>query len=157
MLPPIHTGFLLVPCHPNDRERPIALHILLQRIHLPHNALIGFVSLPEAIFHAHHTVRYQVSIRAIYLDKGCRDFQDLSTVTGCTTHDTRNKSSSCRHAVLLGLFVYHLFGSQCDRPTRQYPTGLTSHDLTIPILGWSPPPPDQDISPGRELHTTARE
>ena len=157
MLPPKHTGFLLIPNHPNDCDRHIALHILLRRIHLPHYACIGFVSLPEAIFHAHHTVNYSVTIRAIRMDGECKDLQDLSTVTGCVAHGIDSDSSTCRHAVSLGLFVYHPSGPQRDRLTRQYPTGLSTHDLTVPIPGWTPPPPDEDMSPDRELHTTARD
>ena len=136
MLPPKHTGFLLIPCHPNDRDRPIALHVLLQRIHLPHYACIGFVPLPEAIFRAHHTLTYPTTIRAIRMDEECRDLQDLSTVTGCITHGISSDSSACRHAVSLGLFVYHPSGPQRSRPTRQYPNGLSTHDLTIPIEGF---------------------
>ena len=157
ILPPKHTGFLLIPNHPNDCDRHIALHILLRRIHLPHYACIGFVSLPEAIFHAHHTVNYSVTIRAIRMDGECKDLQDLSTVTGCVAHGIDSDSSTCRHAVSLGLFVYHPSGPQRDRLTRQYPTGLSTHDLTVPIPGWTPPPPDEDMSPDRELHTTARD
>ena len=103
-------------------------------------------------------MRYQVTIRAIYLDNDYSDFQYLSTVTGCITHGgIRRNSSSCRHAVPLGLFIFHPFGPQCNRPTRQYATGLTTQDRAFPVPGWTPPPPDQDMSPGRELHTIARE
>ena len=42
-------------------------------------------------------------------------------------------------------------------PARQYPNGLSAHDLTIPIPGWTLPPPNEDMSPSHELHITARE
>jgi hypothetical protein len=61
-------------------------------------------------------VSYPVTTRAIQIDREWRDLQDLSTVTGCVTHGIRSNSSTCRHAVSLGLFVYHPFGPQCNRP-----------------------------------------
>ena len=123
-MPPKHTGFLLIPCHPNDRDRPIALHVLLQQIHRPHYACIGFVSLPGAIFHAHHTVNHPVTIRAIRIDEECIDLQDLSTATGCVTHGIHSNSSACGLAVSLGLFVYH-------PGTSTQPTNTTIPDWTI--------------------------
>ena len=91
------------------------------------------------------------------MDEECRDLQDLSTVTGCITHGIPSDSSACKHAVSLGLFVYHPSEPQRNRPTRQYPNGLSTHDLTIPIPGWTLPPPNEDMSPSHELHVTARE
>ena len=77
MLPPLDTVFLLIPAAPltpggPDRMKTIPLHRLVTSLPLLSHAYIGFVSLPEAIFHANHTVRYPISIRAIQVDLAVR-------------------------------------------------------------------------------------
>ena len=64
MLPPMHTVFLLIPTAPlapDDPQRAteIPLHRLVTSMQLLSHAYVGFVSLPEAIFHANHTVHTQ--------------------------------------------------------------------------------------------------
>ena len=61
MLPPEHTIFLLIPTVPLARADPhythvTPLHRLVANIQLISHVYMGFVSLPEAIFHANHTV-----------------------------------------------------------------------------------------------------
>ena len=73
MLPPEGTIFVLIPTTPLTRAdpphaRPVPIHRLVAQLPVISHAYLAFVSLPEAIFHANHTVRYPVSIRAVGSD-----------------------------------------------------------------------------------------
>ena len=73
MLPPEGTIFVLIPTTPLTRAdpphaRPVPIHRLVEQLPVISHAYLAFVSLPEAIFHANHTVRYPVSIRAVGSD-----------------------------------------------------------------------------------------
>ena len=92
MPPPMDTVFLLVPAAPltpddPGRTRDIPLHRLVTSLQLPSHAYVGFVSLPEAIFHANHTIRYPASVRAVRMDSQSIRFCVLSTVGSCSLHE----------------------------------------------------------------------
>ena len=82
MLPPAGTMFVLVPTIPLTRAdlhcaRPIPIHRLVAQLLVQSHVYLAFVSLPEAIFHANHTVRYPVSIRAVGGETTPARFQNL--------------------------------------------------------------------------------
>ena len=84
--PPLHTVLLLIPTvplapvgrFPECTSDPLAPTGCERK--LPSHTYVGVVSLPEAIFHANHTVRYPVSVRAVRRDPTSTRVQDLSTV-----------------------------------------------------------------------------
>ena len=160
MLPPLGTVFLLIPAAPltpdgPDRMRTIPLHRLVTSLPLLSHAYIGFVSLPEAIFHANHTVRYPTSVRAIQVDSQSVRFCDLSTVDSCSLQDIDSHSSACRHAVSLGLVVYYPYGRLGTLPFLSPPGELSTEDIQVPTPGWlSPGPPSAGI-PGKRRPCTS--
>ena len=86
--------------------------------------------LPEAIFHANHTVRYPVSIRAVGDETTPARFQNLSTVEHCTSLGLEQRSSVCRYAVSLGLVVYYPHGqagTEEHLPSPEAPSADYSH------------------------------
>ena len=162
MLPPAGTVFLLVPVAPvtpGDMRcaRDTRLHRLVSSLQLLSHAYIGFVSLPEAIFHANHTVRYPASVRAVRRDPGSMRFRDLSTVDSCSSHDIDGHSSACRYAVSLGLVVYYPYGHMGTSHFVPPPNELSTTDIVVPTPGWLPPDPPAPGSPAKDAHTLARE
>ena len=88
MLPPEGTIFVLIPTTPLARAdpphaRPVPIHRLIAQLPVISHTYLGFVSLPEAIFHANHTARYSVFIRAVNRESTPTRFQDLTTVENC--------------------------------------------------------------------------
>ena len=162
MLPPIHTIFLLIPAAPlapEDSQRAwvTPLHRLVASLPILSHAYVGFVSLPEAIFHANHSVRYPTSVRAVRRDLVSARFGDLSTVDACSSQGIGEHSSACRYAVSLGLVVYYPYGSMGTLPFLSPPDELSARDILTPTPGWLPPDPPVSGSPAKDAHTMARE
>ena len=162
MLPPVHMVFLLIPTTPLARADPrhthtTPLHRLIANIQLPSQAYIGFVSLPEAISHANHTVRYPTSIRAVRRDPTSASFLDLSTVAACNSYDIRENSSACRCAVSLELMMYYPYGRRGTSTFLPPPEELWAEDIRTPTPGWAPPADPAPDSPARGAHVEARE
>ena len=162
MLPPVGTVFLLIPAAPltpddPGRTRDIPLHRLVTSLQLLSHAYVGFVSLPEAIFHANHTIRYPASVRAVRMDSQSIRFCDLSTVGSCSLHEIDGHSSACRHAVSLGLVVYYPYGRLGTLPFLPPPDELSTEDILVPTPGWLPPDPPVPGSPAKDAHALARD
>ena len=160
--PLVHTVLLLIPAAPLapddlQRARDTPLHRLVTSLQLLSHAYVGFVSLPEAIFHANHTVRYQTSVRAVRRDPMSICFRDLSTVDACSSHGIGNHSSACRYAVSLGLVVYYPYGHMGTLQFISPPDALSTGGILIPTPGWLPPDPPVPGSPAKDAHTLARE
>ena len=161
-LPPEHTVFLLIPTVPLAQTDPHhthtpPLHRLVANIQLLSQAYIGFISLPEAIFHANHTVRYSTSIRAVRRDPTSTRFLDLSTVVTCNSHNIMENSSACRSAVSLGLMMYFPYGRMGTSPFMTPPGKLSAEDIQTPTPGWAPPTDPTPDSPAQGAHVAARE
>ena len=140
MLPPAYTVSLLIPVAPLDpddpsRARDAPLHRLVASLQLLSHAYVGFVSLPEAIFHANHTVQYPVSFRAVRRDPQSIRLSDLSTVGSCSSHGIDGHSSACRHAVSMGLVVHHPYGHLGTLPFLLPSDELSAEDILIPTPG----------------------
>ena len=162
MLPPEHTVFLLIPTVPLAQTDPrnthtTPLHRLVANIQLPSQAYVGFVSLPEAILHANHTMRYPASVRAVRRDPASTRFLDLSTVMGCSSHSIVDNSSTCRYAVSLGLVIYCPYGPMGTSQFLPPPGELSDEDTPTPTPGWLPPDDPAPDSPAQGAHNTARE
>ena len=156
------TVFLLVPAAPltpddPGRTRDIPLHRLVTSLPLLSHAYVGFVSLPEAIFHANHTIRYPASVRAVRMDSQSIRFCDLSTVGSCSLHEIDGHSSACRHAVSLGLVVYYPYGRLGTLPFLPPPGELSTEDIQVPTPGWLSPDPPVPGSPAKDAHALARD
>ena len=167
MLPPVYTVFLRIPVAPLapddlQRARDTPLHRLVTSLQLLSHAYVGFVSLPEAIFHANHTVRYPTSVRAVRRDPRSIRFRDLFTVDACSSHGIDDHSSACRYAVSLGLVVYYPYTATWERcnsclhrtNSRQ---GASTGGILVPTPGWLPPDPPVPGSPAKDARTLARE
>ena len=118
---------------------------------------MGFVSLPEAIFHANHTVRYSVSIRAVSGETTPTRFRDLSTAENCVSHGLDRRSSVYRYAVSLGLLVYCPFGQSDTAKHPPLPEALSADDIPTPTPGWMAPAEQAHHSRAKDAHIMARE
>ena len=162
MLPPVHTVFLLIPTTPLAQADPrhthtTPLHRLVANIQLPSHAYIGFVSLPEAIFHANRTVRYPTSVRAVRRDPTPANSLDLSMVAACNSHGIMEHSSACRCAVSLGLMMYYSYSRMGTTSFLPPPGKLSAEDIQTPTPGWAPPADPAPDSPAQGAHVAARE
>ena len=162
MLPPEGTIFVLIPATPltladPPHARPVPIHRLVSQLPLISHAYLGFVSLPEAIFHANHTVRYSVSIRAVRRETTPTRFQDLSAVEKCVSHGLDRRSSVCRYAVSLGLLVYYPFDQSGASQHPPSPDALSTEDIPAPTPGWRAPVEQAIHSPGKDAHAMAHE
>ena len=162
MLPPTGTMFVLVPTAPLARAsphcaRPIPINRLVARLPVQSHVYLAFVSLPEAMFHANHTVRYPVSIRAVSSEITPTRFQNLSTVAHCTSLGLEQRSSICRYAVSLGLVVYYPYGQSGTEQHLPSPEALSTEDILIPTPGWMAPAEQAHHSPAKNAHVMARE
>ena len=162
MLPPTGTVFVLVPTAPLARAdprcvRPIPIHRLVAQLPVQAHVYLAFVSLPEAIFHANHTVRYPVSIRAVNDETTPMRFQNLSTVEHCTSLGLEQRSSVCRYAVSLGLVVYYPYGQTGTEQHLPSPEALSTDDIPTPTPGWMAPVEQAYHTPTKDAHIMARE
>ena len=162
MLPPEGTIFVLIPTTPLTRAdpphaRPVPIHRLIAQLPVIPHAYLGFVSLPKAIFHANHTVRYSVSIRAVNRETTPTRFQDLTTVENCVSHGLDRRSSVCRYAVSLGLLVYYPFGQSDTAQHLPSPEAISTEDAPTPTPGWMAPAKQAHYSPAKHAHVMARD
>ena len=162
MLPPAGTMFVLVPTTPLTRAgpphaRPVPIHRSIAQLPIISHTYLAFVSLPEAIFHANHTVRYPVSIRAVGSETTPARFQGLFTVDNCASHGLEKRSSVCRYAVSPGLMVHYPFGQSGTEQHLPSPEALSTDDNPTPTPGWMAPVEQAHHSPAKDAHIMTRE
>ena len=133
------------------------IHRLVAQLPVQSHSYLAFVSPPEAIFHANHTVRYPVSIRAVGAHTTPTRFQDLSTVAHCASVGLEQRSLVCRYAVSMGLVVYYPYGQSGTEQYLPSPQALSAEDIPVPTPGWTAPAEQAHHSPAKDAHVTARE
>ena len=86
---------------------PVPIHRLVAQLPVQSHVYLAFVSLPEAIFHANHTVRYPVSIRAVSGELAKLKKRLVSDDTALAHDQLRHATSYIQERGAEGLFTNH--------------------------------------------------